>query len=69
MYCDYGNTFFMRKSCDKIYRLTELFDMEEDVCQLINGQPEYNGKCRMRGRGGSDNQAAGRQRIPYKENK
>ncbi len=52
VYCDYGNTFFMRKSCDKIYRLTELFDMEEDVCQLINGQPEYNGKCRMRGRGG-----------------
>lgn len=49
VYCDYGNTQFQTDPWKQIRRLTDRYDLEASVSGLLESQPEYKGKCELRG--------------------
>lgn len=49
VYCNYGNTYYLSSRAKEICRLTDLYDVGEDVLELVNDCEEYKGKCRIRG--------------------
>ncbi len=49
IYCDYGNTYFYAENLEDRHRLSEEFLIEDELKDLLETYPEFQGKANLRG--------------------